>query len=62
MALRLRFFDAGQCVRFVLGGVARVDKSDKVEAAGRWRCSMGKVRALVADVGLVFAEFAKSVQ
>jgi len=38
----LRFFDAGQCVRFVLGGLARVDKSDKVEAAGRWPCAMGK--------------------
>ena len=32
--LCLRFFDAGQCVRFVFGGLARVDKSDKVEAAG----------------------------
>ena len=40
--LCLRFFDAGQCVRFVFGGVARVDKSDKVEAAGCVGRAMGK--------------------
>lgn len=28
-----KFFDAGQCVRFKFGDLARVDKSDKVEAA-----------------------------
>ena len=50
--LRLRFFDSGQCVRFVSGGVARVDKSDKVEAAGRVRSAMGKALAYVPDVGL----------
>lgn len=39
----LRFFDAGRCVR-VRPGVrsARVEKSDKEEAAGRWVRPMGK--------------------
>ena len=49
--LSLRFFDAGQCVRFGLGGLARVDKSDKVEAAGCVCRSMGKAQASVPDIG-----------
>ena len=36
------------------GGVARVDKSDKVEAAGYVRSAMGKALAYVPDVGLSF--------
>ena len=60
--LCLRFFDAGQCVRLDLGDVARVNKSDKVEAAGCMRRVMGKARSSVSDIGLSFAEFAKSVQ
>ncbi len=55
----LRFFDAGQCVRFVSGGLARVDKSDKVEAAGCVRCVMGKAQASISDIGLSFVCFAE---
>lgn len=55
----LRFFDAGQCVRFWLGGLARVDKSDKVEAAGCVCRSMGKAQASVPDIGRCFARFAE---
>lgn len=39
--------------------MARVDKSDKVEAAGCVRCVMGKVQASASDIGLSFAGFAK---
>lgn len=53
--LCLRFFDAGQFVSFVLGGVARVDKSDKVEAAGCKCRAMGKAQAPVPDIGSRFA-------
>ena len=60
--LCLRFFDAGQCVRFDLGDVARVNKSDKVEAAG-CRCrAMEKALACVSDFGLSFADFGNSDQ
>ena len=45
----------------MLGGVARVDKSDKVEAAGCMRRAMEKAWSSVSDIGLSFAEFAKSV-
>lgn len=55
----LRFLDAGQCVSVVLGGQARVDKSDKVEAAGRKRRAMGKVQAPVPDIGWSFADFSE---
>lgn len=47
----LRFFDVGQCVRYWLGGLARVDKSDKVEAAGCGCRAMGKAQAPVPDIG-----------
>lgn len=50
-----KIFDVGQCVRFDLGGLIHVDKSDKVEAAGYVGSDMGKARALVPEFGLSFA-------
>ena len=37
---------------FGFGGMARVNKSDKVEAAGYVRLPMGKALAYLPDVGL----------
>jgi hypothetical protein len=54
-----KIFYAGQCVRVVLGGLARVDKSDKVEAAGCRYLAMGKAQAPVPDIGLAFADFSE---
>ena len=46
----------------MLGGLARVDKSDNGEAAGRWRCSMEKARVSAAGIGLSFSGFAMPVR
>lgn len=57
--LSLRFFDGGQRVRFVLFGLARVDKSDKVEAAGCGCRAMGGSQAPIPDIGWIFADFSE---